>query len=167
MSVATVANWGFNLVVAVTFLTLVQAVGRPETFWIYGVIGIAAWIFIFRLVPETKGKSLEEIEEHWRQGKHPRELGNNEGIKKWPDRLSTDSQLWYHWGLSYSGPDQPRWVHRLVLPGRFDGPAVFCRILDTNKGGYFQLVPEGDFSVKRSYLDATNILQSIFSSQTR
>jgi SP family galactose:H+ symporter-like MFS transporter len=74
MSIATVANWGLNLLVALTFLTLVGALGRPETFWLYAVIGIAAWIFILRLVPETKGKSLEEIEEHWRQGKHPREM---------------------------------------------------------------------------------------------
>jgi SP family galactose:H+ symporter-like MFS transporter len=74
MSIATIANWGFNLLIAVTFLTLVGSLGRPETFWLYAIIGIGAWIFIFKLVPETKGKSLEEIEEHWRQGRHPREM---------------------------------------------------------------------------------------------
>src|SRR5665647_2272444 len=74
MSVATVANWGMNLVVAVTFLTLVKVLGRPETFWLYGVIAVAAWIFFYRLVPETKGKTLEQIEEHWREGKHPRDI---------------------------------------------------------------------------------------------
>jgi SP family galactose:H+ symporter-like MFS transporter len=74
MSIATFANWGLNLVVAVTFLTLVGLLGRPGTFWLYAVIGIAAWFFIYRLVPETKGRSLEEIEEHWRQGRHPREM---------------------------------------------------------------------------------------------
>jgi SP family galactose:H+ symporter-like MFS transporter len=74
-SIATFANWGFNLVVALTFLTLVGILGRPGTFWLYAVIGIAAWFFIYRLVPETKGRSLEEIEEHWRQGRHPREMG--------------------------------------------------------------------------------------------
>jgi SP family galactose:H+ symporter-like MFS transporter len=75
MSIATFANWGLNLAVALTFLTLVGILGRPGTFWLYAVIGIAAWIFIYRLVPETKGRSLEEIEEHWRQGRHPREMG--------------------------------------------------------------------------------------------
>jgi sugar porter (SP) family MFS transporter len=74
MSVATVANWGFNLAVAVTFLTLVETLGHAETFWLYGAIAAAAWVFFYRLVPETKGKSLEQIEEHWRAGKHPREL---------------------------------------------------------------------------------------------
>jgi SP family galactose:H+ symporter-like MFS transporter len=74
MSAATVANWGMNLVVAATFLTLVAVLGHAVTFWLYGVIAVAAWVFIYRLVPETKGKSLEQIEEHWRLGKHPREL---------------------------------------------------------------------------------------------
>ncbi len=78
MSIATVTNWALNLIVAVTFLSLVQALGRPATFWLYGVIGIAAWIFIYRIVPETKGKSLEEIEAHWRQGKHPRAMASTE-----------------------------------------------------------------------------------------
>jgi SP family galactose:H+ symporter-like MFS transporter len=61
--------------VAVTFLTLVAVLGQAVTFWLYGVIAVAAWVFFYRLVPETKGKSLEQIEERWRAGKHPREIG--------------------------------------------------------------------------------------------
>jgi len=74
MSVATVANWAMNLVVAVTFLTLVDVLGRPETFWLYGMIAVFAWVFFYLLVPETKGKTLEQIESHWRTGKSPRAL---------------------------------------------------------------------------------------------
>jgi len=74
MSVATVANWGMNLLVALTFLTLIQLMGRPATFWLYGVVGVGAWIFAYRLVPETKGRTLEDIEAHWRAGGHPRAL---------------------------------------------------------------------------------------------
>jgi len=74
MSIATVANWGANLLVALTFLTLIQIMGRTGTFWLYGLVGIGAWIFAYALVPETKGRSLEDIEAHWRAGKHPREL---------------------------------------------------------------------------------------------
>jgi SP family galactose:H+ symporter-like MFS transporter len=75
MSMATVANWGANLIVALTFLTLIHGMGRPGTFWLYGLVGIGAWIFAYTLVPETKGRSLEDIEAHWRAGKHPREMG--------------------------------------------------------------------------------------------
>ena len=74
MSAVTVTNWGMNLAVAVTFLTLVAVLGHAGTFWLYGVIAVASWVFIYRLVPETKGKTLEQIEEHWRAGKHPRAL---------------------------------------------------------------------------------------------
>lgn len=62
MSTATVTNWGTNLIVAITFLSLIQFLGTPGTFWLYGIIGIAALIFVYLRVPETKGKSLEEIE---------------------------------------------------------------------------------------------------------
>jgi len=74
MSAVTVTNWAFNLVVAVTFLTLVGCLGHAGTFWLYGVIATGAWVFFYLLVPETKGKTLEQIEEHWRTGKKPREL---------------------------------------------------------------------------------------------
>jgi MFS transporter, SP family, galactose:H+ symporter len=74
MSVGTVANWSANLIVALSFLTLTQVMGKSATFWLYGIVSIGAWLFAFFLVPETKGKTLEEIEAHWRAGKQPREL---------------------------------------------------------------------------------------------
>jgi len=74
MSVATVANWGANLIVALTFLTLTQLIGKAATFWSYGAISVGTWIFSFFLVPETKGKTLEQIEAHWRSGMLPRAL---------------------------------------------------------------------------------------------
>lgn len=74
MSVGTVANWGSNLIVALSFLTLTKVLGKPATFWLYGAVSIGAWLFAFFLVPETKGKSLEEIESHWRAGKKARAL---------------------------------------------------------------------------------------------
>lgn len=62
MSVATVANWGFNLVVSATFLNLVAATGESGTFLIYAILSIVALGFVIALVPETKGHSLEQIE---------------------------------------------------------------------------------------------------------
>jgi MFS family permease len=72
MSVGTIANWGANLVVALSFLTLTQVLGKSATFWLYAVISIGAWAFAFCLVPETKGRTLEDIEAHWRAGRPPR-----------------------------------------------------------------------------------------------
>lgn len=69
MSAVTVINWITNLGVAVTFLSLVKVLGHAGTFWLYGVTAVGAWIFFYRLAPETKGKTLEQIEAHWRTGK--------------------------------------------------------------------------------------------------
>ena len=66
MGIATMANWGSNLLVALTFLSLLEFLGRPWTFWLYALVGVVAWIFVLRMVPETKGKTLEQIEAHWR-----------------------------------------------------------------------------------------------------
>jgi SP family galactose:H+ symporter-like MFS transporter len=63
---AATANWAANLLVSMTFLTLIQALGASWTFWLYGLLAIASWIFSYSLVPETKGRSLEEIEQGWR-----------------------------------------------------------------------------------------------------
>ncbi len=50
-------------------------------------------------------------------------------------------------------------------PGRFDAPAVFCRLLDDKRGGYLQTAPTVNYSVERSYQGATNVLQSTFSAE--
>ena len=75
MSVGTAANWSANLIVALTFLTLTKVIGKPGTFGLYAAVTIGAWFFAYFLVPETKGKTLEQIEAHWRTGKSPRALG--------------------------------------------------------------------------------------------
>lgn len=66
MSVATVVNWVANLLVTVTFLTLIGHLGKAYTFWLYGIITIGCWLFIYFLIPETKGRRLEEIEQSWK-----------------------------------------------------------------------------------------------------
>jgi SP family galactose:H+ symporter-like MFS transporter len=74
MSLATLVNWAANLLVALTFLSLIDLIGASATFWLYAVLATAALLFTWALVPETKGKTLEEIESHWQAGGHPRAL---------------------------------------------------------------------------------------------
>jgi SP family galactose:H+ symporter-like MFS transporter len=82
MSVGTVTNWTGNLIVALSFLTLTHAMGKAGTFWLYGGVSIGAWVFAYLMVPETKGKTLEQIEAHWRAGRKPRELGGRSDDRK-------------------------------------------------------------------------------------
>jgi hypothetical protein len=60
--VGTMANWTFNFIVSLTFLLLIEALGRSGAFWLYGGIGLLTLVFCWTLVPETKGKRLEDIQ---------------------------------------------------------------------------------------------------------
>lgn len=74
MSIGSVSNWFFNGVVAFTFLKLINAFTLSGAYWLYAVIGITGLIWGYYYIPETKGVTLEKIEDHWRAGKSPREL---------------------------------------------------------------------------------------------
>jgi sugar porter (SP) family MFS transporter len=62
MSVATMANWGANFVVTISFLTLLSAIGNAGTFFLFAGLSVVALAYFQRQVPETKNRSLQEIE---------------------------------------------------------------------------------------------------------
>jgi SP family galactose:H+ symporter-like MFS transporter len=63
---AATANWAANFAVSLTFLSLIDALGPTWTFWCYGLLAVLSWLFSYYFVPETKGRTLEEIERSWR-----------------------------------------------------------------------------------------------------
>lgn len=67
MSLATFTIWTSCYIVAQTFPMLNDspAVGPAKTFWIYGTCSFLGFLFVWAFVPETKGKTLEEIETSW------------------------------------------------------------------------------------------------------
>jgi sugar porter (SP) family MFS transporter len=69
MSVATMANWGANFVVTVSFLTLLNAINGVGVFFLFGFLTLVALAYFWRKVPETKGRSLQEIEHELTGGK--------------------------------------------------------------------------------------------------
>lgn len=71
------ASWMFNAAVALTFLTLIQKLGQTGTFLIYGVICFFGILFVIFKVPETKGASLEQIENNLRAGVRSVDLGKS------------------------------------------------------------------------------------------
>lgn len=70
MSFVTAVQWGANFLVALTFLSLLNLTGPVYTFWLYGLMCLSSFVFCYFLVPETRGISLERIEDNLRQGKH-------------------------------------------------------------------------------------------------
>ena len=65
MSIATVSLWLACILVAATYLSLVEAVGSTGAFWLYAATSVVNFFFIWRVMPETRGRSLEEIERSW------------------------------------------------------------------------------------------------------
>ncbi|NWS14785.1 GTR10 protein, partial [Pachyramphus minor] len=58
-------NWAANLLISLSFLDLIDAIGFSWMFLLYGLMGVMSVIFIYLFVPETKGQSLEEIDQQF------------------------------------------------------------------------------------------------------
>lgn len=73
MSIAVAAQWIANWVVSFTFpimndnQALTQQFNHGFAYWIYGVMAFLSALFMWKFVPETKGKTLEEIEQLWKK----------------------------------------------------------------------------------------------------
>ncbi|GAB1603581.1 proton myo-inositol cotransporter-like [Argonauta hians] len=61
-SLATSVNWISNLVVSMTFLTLTETITKQGTYWLFTGITALGLVFIYNVLPETKGMPLEEVE---------------------------------------------------------------------------------------------------------
>ena len=66
VSVAVSVLWIACFLLTYTFPLLNRTLGPAGTFWTYGAICLGGWVFVWLAVPETKGKTLEEIERFWR-----------------------------------------------------------------------------------------------------
>jgi SP family galactose:H+ symporter-like MFS transporter len=76
MGIAVFSCWLWNFLVSSTFLTLVNLLGPSKTFLTYTMMCLIGLIISFYFVPETKGVSLEKIEENIRQGLKLRNIGS-------------------------------------------------------------------------------------------
>lgn len=67
MSIATISLWVACVALTMTFLSLASAITVTGAFWLYGVMCVAMFLIVWLATPETKGKTLEEIEKLWRR----------------------------------------------------------------------------------------------------
>lgn len=67
-SIATFANWTFAAIITVSFHEIVENISGAGAFWTFAVIMVFAIVLVILFLPETKGHSLEEIQEHFEKG---------------------------------------------------------------------------------------------------
>ena len=67
-SIATFVNWTFAAIITSSFHSIVAKITGAGAFWIFAVIMVFAITFVIVFLPETKGHSLEEIQEHFEKG---------------------------------------------------------------------------------------------------
>jgi len=63
--------WIANFIIGLTFPVLLGAVGLSTTFFIFVALGILSITFIYKYMPETRGKTLEELERSFRAASNP------------------------------------------------------------------------------------------------
>lgn len=74
MSICTLANFAFNFFVVASFPVLINRLGGAVTFWAFAVVSLLCIVFVYFFVPETKGISLEKIEDNWLKNVKPRDF---------------------------------------------------------------------------------------------
>jgi SP family xylose:H+ symportor-like MFS transporter len=73
LSIAVAAQWIANWVVSLTFpmmndnTVLTEKFNHGFSYWIYGIMSVLSAVFVWKMVPETKGRTLEEIEGFWKK----------------------------------------------------------------------------------------------------
>ncbi|HEX7341970.1 MAG TPA: sugar porter family MFS transporter [Rhodanobacteraceae bacterium] len=75
IAASTVTNWLANFIIGFSFLTLLTILGPDYTFWLYACLNVIFLGITFWLVPETRGISLEHIEQKLMAGKRLRDIG--------------------------------------------------------------------------------------------
>lgn len=80
MGVAVFSHWFWNFVVSSTFLTLLAKLGPSQTMMLYAIICFFSFVFCYYKTPETKGITLEQIEENIRNRLPLRYIGQTKPL---------------------------------------------------------------------------------------
>jgi major inositol transporter-like SP family MFS transporter len=82
MGITVFCLWIANFLVGLTFPILLAAIGLSTTFFVFVILGIVAITFVKKALPETKGLTLEQIEENFRNYKQAPAIADKEVISK-------------------------------------------------------------------------------------
>ena len=71
LGLSIMVMWVADALVGQFTAVMLREVGLGYTFWLFGFFSAIAFVVVYKLLPETKGKSLEEIEAFWKGDNHP------------------------------------------------------------------------------------------------
>src|SRR3954449_5058325 len=74
MGIAVFVLWTVNAAISFAFPPLVSALGATPTFGLFALINVGSILFVKRFAPETRGRTLEELEDDFRVHEHPEEF---------------------------------------------------------------------------------------------
>ena len=80
ISITTSVNWISNLIVSLTFLSIIEATSKYFTFWLYGTVALLGFVFLYFKLPETKGLALEDIEVLFQDDSAPKGSSKYESV---------------------------------------------------------------------------------------
>jgi SP family xylose:H+ symportor-like MFS transporter len=66
VAIAVAAQWAANYLISSTYPAMME-LSSGGTYWFYGIMSVLSFIFVWKMVPETKGKTLEEMEHLWKK----------------------------------------------------------------------------------------------------
>ncbi|MDF7677310.1 sugar porter family MFS transporter [Acetobacteraceae bacterium ESL0709] len=75
IALSTLTNWLTNLLVGVSFLSLMKGLGTDGTFWLFAALNAGFIVLTYLFVPETKGATLDRIEKNLMNGTRLRDIG--------------------------------------------------------------------------------------------
>ena len=81
MAISIMVMWIADTIVGQLTPILLKSIGTPATFWIFAAFCIIAFITVYKLLPETKGKSLEQIEAEWKGEQKEKDSVDNLSVK--------------------------------------------------------------------------------------
>jgi sugar porter (SP) family MFS transporter len=61
--------WATNVLITLSLLSIMRAIGTGQTFWLYALFNVIAFVFLYRKMPDLTGRSLEQIEDHLSDGR--------------------------------------------------------------------------------------------------
>jgi SP family arabinose:H+ symporter-like MFS transporter len=67
MGAATLFSWLANFFVSSTFPALSAGIGEANAFFLFAFVTLFSWLFTWAMLPETGGRTLDEIQEIWKE----------------------------------------------------------------------------------------------------